>query len=164
MLDKENNTCLIRIFRIKIIESLFTHRSKTTRREPRTRKPTTLNSGMSEDRLAVPAVLKAPELSSTIQLMVKLILCYYINEHEQWLQVLTSFFFFFLSPGIMLVHDLTNKKSSQNLYRWSLEALNKDSSPTGVIVSNGYVDVGIGRYLYIYSVFTLKFICIDTFV
>ncbi|XP_054471216.1 rab-like protein 3 isoform X1 [Anoplopoma fimbria] len=40
--------------------------------------------------------------------------------------------------GIMLVHDLTNKKSSQNLYRWSLEALNKDSSPTGVIVSNGF--------------------------
>uniref|UniRef100_A0A8D2ZL04 Rab-like protein 3 n=1 Tax=Scophthalmus maximus TaxID=52904 RepID=A0A8D2ZL04_SCOMX len=39
--------------------------------------------------------------------------------------------------GIILVHDLTNKKSSQNLYRWSLEALNKDSSPTGVIVSNG---------------------------
>ncbi|CDQ57811.1 unnamed protein product [Oncorhynchus mykiss] len=39
--------------------------------------------------------------------------------------------------GIVLVHDLTNKKSSQNLYRWSLEALNKDSSPTGVIVSNG---------------------------
>ncbi|KAA8588328.1 hypothetical protein FQN60_001522 [Etheostoma spectabile] len=41
---------------------------------------------------------------------------------------------------IMLVHDLTNKKSSQNLYRWSLEALNKDSSPTGVIVSNGDYD------------------------
>lgn len=39
--------------------------------------------------------------------------------------------------GIILVHDLTNKKSSQNLYRWSLEALNRDSSPTGVIVSNG---------------------------
>ncbi|MED6268991.1 Rab-like protein 3, partial [Characodon lateralis] len=39
--------------------------------------------------------------------------------------------------GIMLVHDLTNKKSSQNLYGWSMEALNKDSSPTGVIVSNG---------------------------
>ncbi|KAF0026341.1 hypothetical protein F2P81_021078 [Scophthalmus maximus] len=43
-------------------------------------------------------------------------------------------------PGIILVHDLTNKKSSQNLYRWSLEALNKDSSPTGVIVSNGDYD------------------------
>ncbi|KAL6100596.1 rabl3 [Pungitius sinensis] len=42
--------------------------------------------------------------------------------------------------GIMLVHDLTNKKSSQNLYRWSLEALSKDSSPTGVIVSNGDYD------------------------
>uniref|UniRef100_A0A7N9AQ10 Rab-like protein 3 n=1 Tax=Mastacembelus armatus TaxID=205130 RepID=A0A7N9AQ10_9TELE len=42
--------------------------------------------------------------------------------------------------GIILVHDLTNKKSSQNLYRWSLEALNKDSSPTGVIVSNGDYD------------------------
>uniref|UniRef100_A0A3P8WFX2 Rab-like protein 3 n=1 Tax=Cynoglossus semilaevis TaxID=244447 RepID=A0A3P8WFX2_CYNSE len=42
--------------------------------------------------------------------------------------------------GIILVHDLTNKKSSQNLYRWSLEALNRDSSPTGVIVSNGDYD------------------------
>uniref|UniRef100_A0AAX7VRK9 Rab-like protein 3 n=2 Tax=Astatotilapia calliptera TaxID=8154 RepID=A0AAX7VRK9_ASTCA len=42
--------------------------------------------------------------------------------------------------GIILVHDLTNKKSSQNLYRWSLEALNKDSSPTGVIISNGDYD------------------------
>lgn len=41
--------------------------------------------------------------------------------------------------GIILVHDLTNKKSSQNLDRWSMEALNKDSSPTGVIVSNGWV-------------------------
>lgn len=39
--------------------------------------------------------------------------------------------------GIILVHDLTNKKSSQNLYPWSLEALNRDSSPTGIIVSNG---------------------------
>lgn len=46
---------------------------------------------------------------------------------------------FAVSLGIVLVHDLTNKKSSQNLYRWSLEALNKDSSPTGVIVSNGYI-------------------------
>uniref|UniRef100_A0A672IMH6 RAB, member of RAS oncogene family-like 3 n=1 Tax=Salarias fasciatus TaxID=181472 RepID=A0A672IMH6_SALFA len=34
--------------------------------------------------------------------------------------------------GIILVHYLTNKKSSQNLYRWSLEAMNRDSSPTGV--------------------------------
>ncbi|XP_043987256.1 rab-like protein 3 [Gambusia affinis] len=42
--------------------------------------------------------------------------------------------------GIILVHDLTNKKSSQSLYRWSMEALNKDSSPTGVIVSNGDYD------------------------
>ncbi|XP_061579016.1 rab-like protein 3 isoform X2 [Cololabis saira] len=42
--------------------------------------------------------------------------------------------------GIILVQDLTNKKSSQNLYRWSLEALNRDSSPTGVIVSNGDYD------------------------
>uniref|UniRef100_UPI00398EAB87 rab-like protein 3 isoform X4 n=1 Tax=Pristiophorus japonicus TaxID=55135 RepID=UPI00398EAB87 len=42
--------------------------------------------------------------------------------------------------GIILVHDCTNKKSSQNLYRWSLEALNKDSSPTGVIVMNGDYD------------------------
>ncbi|XP_067896928.1 rab-like protein 3 isoform X2 [Heterodontus francisci] len=42
--------------------------------------------------------------------------------------------------GIILVHDCTNKKSSQNLYRWSLEALNKDSSPTGVIVTNGDYD------------------------
>jgi len=41
------------------------------------------------------------------------------------------------SAGIILVHDLTNKKSSQNLYRWSLEALSKDSSPTGIIVTNG---------------------------
>uniref|UniRef100_H3B5Y5 RAB, member of RAS onco family like 3 n=1 Tax=Latimeria chalumnae TaxID=7897 RepID=H3B5Y5_LATCH len=41
---------------------------------------------------------------------------------------------------IILVHDLTNKKSSQNLCRWSLEALNKDSSPTGVLVTNGDYD------------------------
>lgn len=39
--------------------------------------------------------------------------------------------------GIILVHDLTNKKSSQNLYRWSLEALNRDVAPTGVLVTNG---------------------------
>ncbi|KAG7467297.1 hypothetical protein MATL_G00151910 [Megalops atlanticus] len=42
--------------------------------------------------------------------------------------------------GIILVHDLTNKKSSQNLHRWSLEVLNKDSSPTGVVVTNGDYD------------------------
>ncbi|XP_074260397.1 rab-like protein 3 isoform X2 [Saimiri boliviensis] len=42
--------------------------------------------------------------------------------------------------GIILVHDLTNKKSSQNLYRWSLEALNRDSVPTGVLVTNGDYD------------------------
>lgn len=41
--------------------------------------------------------------------------------------------------GIILVHDLTNKKSSQNLYRWSLEALNRDVTPTGVLVTNGWV-------------------------
>lgn len=51
--------------------------------------------------------------------------------------VLVSCCFLLVFSGIILVHDLTNKKSSQNLYRWSLEALNKDSSPTGVIVSNG---------------------------
>ncbi|TRY97215.1 hypothetical protein DNTS_013713 [Danionella cerebrum] len=44
------------------------------------------------------------------------------------------------ASSIILVHDLTNKKSSQNLYRWSLEALSKDSSPTGIIVSNGDYD------------------------
>lgn len=48
------------------------HRSKTTRREPQMKKPTTLSSGMLEDLSAVPAVSKARELSSTIQLMVKL--------------------------------------------------------------------------------------------
>lgn len=37
------------------------------------------------------------------------------------------------------MHDLTNKKSSQNLYRWSLEALNRDVAPTGVLVTNGWV-------------------------
>ncbi|XP_063297957.1 rab-like protein 3 [Pelobates fuscus] len=42
--------------------------------------------------------------------------------------------------GIILIHDLTNKKSSQNLYRWSLEVLNKDQQPTGVLVTNGDYD------------------------
>uniref|UniRef100_A0A671EN38 RAB, member of RAS oncogene family like 3 n=1 Tax=Rhinolophus ferrumequinum TaxID=59479 RepID=A0A671EN38_RHIFE len=42
--------------------------------------------------------------------------------------------------GIVLVHDLTNKKSSQNLYRWSLDALNRDLVPTGVLVTNGDYD------------------------
>ncbi|XP_053560494.1 rab-like protein 3 [Bombina bombina] len=42
--------------------------------------------------------------------------------------------------GIILIHDLTNKKSSQNLYRWSLEALNRDLQPTGVLVTNGDYD------------------------
>ncbi|MEE6473416.1 hypothetical protein FKM82_010010 [Ascaphus truei] len=42
--------------------------------------------------------------------------------------------------GIILVHDMTNKKSSQNLYRWSLEALNRDMAPTGVLVTNGDYD------------------------
>lgn len=49
--------------------------------------------------------------------------------------VLTLFSLIIL--GIILVHDLTNKKSSQNLYRWSLEALNRDLVPTGVLVTNG---------------------------
>lgn len=59
-------------------------------------------------------------------------LTYNLNQ-----MVLVSCCFLLVFSGIILVHDLTNKKSSQNLYRWSLEALNKDSSPTGVIVSNG---------------------------
>ncbi|XP_036099639.1 rab-like protein 3 isoform X3 [Molossus molossus] len=42
--------------------------------------------------------------------------------------------------GIILVHDLTNKKSSQNLHRWSSEALNRDLVPTGVLVTNGDYD------------------------
>ncbi|KAM8976500.1 rab-like protein 3 [Pelodytes ibericus] len=42
--------------------------------------------------------------------------------------------------GIILVHDLTNKKSSQNLYRWSQEALNRDLQPSGVLVTNGDYD------------------------
>lgn len=95
---------------------------------------------MLADLLAMPAVLKAQEQSSTIQLMVKTI----SHDYERNLKALGllvlnhGIFCCFLSfSGIMLVHDLTNKKSSQNLYRWSLEALNKDSSPTGVIVSNG---------------------------
>lgn len=46
----------------------------TIRREHQRRKLTTLNSGMLEDLLAVPAVSKAPEQSITIQLMVKMIL------------------------------------------------------------------------------------------
>ncbi|XP_026702916.1 rab-like protein 3 [Athene cunicularia] len=48
--------------------------------------------------------------------------------------------FYNLLNGIILVHDLTNKKSSQNLYRWSLEALNRDVAPTGVLVTNGDYD------------------------
>uniref|UniRef100_A0A8C8ZK28 Rab-like protein 3 n=1 Tax=Prolemur simus TaxID=1328070 RepID=A0A8C8ZK28_PROSS len=38
--------------------------------------------------------------------------------------------------GIILVHELTNKKSSQNLYR----TLNRDLMPTGVLVTNGDYD------------------------
>uniref|UniRef100_A0A5F8GC97 Rab-like protein 3 n=1 Tax=Monodelphis domestica TaxID=13616 RepID=A0A5F8GC97_MONDO len=48
--------------------------------------------------------------------------------------------FFNSVNGIILVHDLTNKKSSQNLYRWSLEAVNKDLVPSGVLVTNGDYD------------------------
>ncbi|XP_018428103.1 PREDICTED: rab-like protein 3 [Nanorana parkeri] len=42
--------------------------------------------------------------------------------------------------GILLVHDLTNKKSSQNLHRWLLESLTKDLQPTGVLVTGGDYD------------------------
>ncbi|KAM9329583.1 rab-like protein 3 [Gastrophryne carolinensis] len=44
--------------------------------------------------------------------------------------------------GIILIHDLTNKKSSQNLYRWLLEALNRDQQPTSVLVTNGNMSLG----------------------
>lgn len=114
---------------------LFNYRFMTTKREPLRRKPSTLNFGMLEDLSAVPAVSKARERSSTILLMVKEIL----NGSLCMIYMLFQKKSFVVSLGIVLVHDLTNKKSSQNLYRWSLEALNKDSSPTGVIVSNGYV-------------------------
>uniref|UniRef100_A0A8V0ZVU5 Rab-like protein 3 n=1 Tax=Gallus gallus TaxID=9031 RepID=A0A8V0ZVU5_CHICK len=60
-----------------------------------------------------------------------------LNEMGRWLSCL---FLLLLSLGIILVHDLTNKKSSQNLYRWSLEALNRDVAPTGVLVTNGDYD------------------------
>uniref|UniRef100_UPI00358FE604 rab-like protein 3 isoform X2 n=1 Tax=Myxine glutinosa TaxID=7769 RepID=UPI00358FE604 len=39
--------------------------------------------------------------------------------------------------GIILVHDLTNKKSCQNLRGWIAEVLNRESAPTGVLVTNG---------------------------
>uniref|UniRef100_A0A8C4QXH5 Rab-like protein 3 n=1 Tax=Eptatretus burgeri TaxID=7764 RepID=A0A8C4QXH5_EPTBU len=39
--------------------------------------------------------------------------------------------------GIILVHDLTNKKSCQNLRGWLTEVLNRESAPTGVLVTNG---------------------------
>ncbi|XP_078734393.1 rab-like protein 3 isoform X1 [Lampetra fluviatilis] len=45
--------------------------------------------------------------------------------------------FYSSSNGIILVHDLTNKKSLQNLHRWLLEALTRESTPTAVLVSNG---------------------------
>lgn len=47
------------------------HRFTTTEKALQKRRLSTLNSGMLEDLLAVPAVLKAPELCFTIQLMVK---------------------------------------------------------------------------------------------
>ncbi|XP_034267025.1 rab-like protein 3 isoform X2 [Pantherophis guttatus] len=52
----------------------------------------------------------------------------------------TRLMFYNSVNGIILVHDLTNKKSSQNLYRWSLEALNKDVTPSSVLVTNGDYD------------------------
>lgn len=86
----------------------------------------------------MPAASKAQERSSTIQSMVKLISYDHLNKLENIRSIIqVCFVVFWIISGIILVHDLTNKKSSQNLYRWSLEALNKDSSPTGVIVSNG---------------------------
>ena len=33
-------------------------------------------------------------------------------------------------PGIILVHDLTNRKSQQNLRKWLAEVLNKDAKDT----------------------------------
>ncbi|KAM3837064.1 rab-like protein 3 [Vipera latastei] len=52
----------------------------------------------------------------------------------------THLMFYNSVNGIILVHDLTNKKSSRNLYRWSLEALNKDVTPSSVLVTNGDYD------------------------
>ncbi|XP_032069137.1 rab-like protein 3 isoform X4 [Thamnophis elegans] len=52
----------------------------------------------------------------------------------------TRLMFYNSVNGIILVHDLTNKKSSQNLYRWYLEALNKDVTPSSVLVTNGDYD------------------------
>lgn len=114
-------------------------RSKTIKRELQRRRRTTLNYGMLGALSAVPAVSKAHELCFTIQSTVELRPCHYSIcwPHRAYLSFVS--FTNLIFAGIILVHDLTNKKSSQNLYRWSLEALNKDSSPTGVIVSNGYV-------------------------
>ncbi len=36
-----------------------------------------------------------------------------------------------LHAGIILVHDLTNRKSQQNLHRWLAEILNRDELSTG---------------------------------
>lgn len=35
---------------------------------------------------------------------------------------------FFFSTGIILVYDLTNLKSSENLHKWLAEILNKDNN------------------------------------
>ena len=43
------------------------------------------------------------------------------------MQAVYPCFFLYLCIGIVLVHDLTNRKSHQNLRKWLAEILNKDT-------------------------------------
>lgn len=46
------------------------------------------------------------------------------------LSVNLSFFFYFPKLGIILIHDLTNRKSEQNLRKWLAEVLTKECNST----------------------------------
>lgn len=53
----------------------------------------------------------------------------------------------FLLVGIILVHDLTNRKSQENLQKWLSEILNGEERPTGISSPGGkYISVSFDDF------------------
>lgn len=62
--------------------------------------------------------------------------------------------FYTPTHGIILVHDLTNKKSHENLQRWLIEILNKDGKD--VIKGGDALDIDPEQFLGSTQVIVLK--------
>lgn len=51
-----------------------------------------------------------------------------VRYYDRFSNIIYLIIYKFFSTGIILVYDLTNLKSSENLHKWLAEILNKDNN------------------------------------